>query len=393
MTKEKILKHLNKNGLEGKSLVEAWYSDHVKARDLLDKLIPTFGQKIEKQIRWETEPGKKALEIIKSRIVSLQNDTADRNSERVRNGNYQIEKTTIDFNQILIGGLSISQFMYTNIPHLYSTGGWVDLSGIPLKWIRLQNCIIQNAQLSLGVFDYSSFYNVEFFNCNLNDCSFKNCRIGFIRFGDQSGSFSNADLTDSFVNAIDFSSKYWGGAIIKKISYLELLKISIAGKNNFNKNSRYTSFLACTVGIDNEHKSYKEKSDYVIWFQETVAILTSVDNHKPSLRREKIRIINILNILFTKNWSSISAIFFSAGLIILLFSIIYFLNKEYFLSLNNFGDSFNFSAQIFTGLGYADIKPDLSKGWIGNTIITIENFIGYIWISLMLIVIGKKIFK
>ncbi|MBA4298918.1 MAG: hypothetical protein C0433_02255 [Cyclobacterium sp.] len=393
MNRDQILRHLNKNGLQGKTLVQAWYFDHVKARDLIDRIIPGLGQKIEKQIRWETEAGKKALEIIKSRIVTLQDETGNRNSERVRMGNYQIEKTIIDFNKILIDGISISQFMYDNIPHLYSTAGWVDLSGIPLKWIRLQNCIIKNAQLSNGIFDNSSFYNVEFFICNLNDCSFKNCRIVHIRFGDQSGSFSNADLSETFVNAIDFSFKKWGGAIIKKISYFDLLKIAITGKNNFSKNNGYTSFLACNVEIDNEHNSYKEKSYYVIWFQETVAELTSINDKELSFKREVRRIINILNILFTKNWSSISAIFFSAGLMILLFSFIYLFNKEYFLSLNNFGDSFNFSAQIFTGLGYADIKPDLSKGWIGNTIITIENFIGFVWISLMLIVIGKKIFK
>jgi hypothetical protein len=283
--------------------------------------------------------------------------------------------------------------MYSNIPHLYSTNGWNDLSGIPLKWIRFDNCIIYNAQLSNGVFDSTKFFNVEFFNSNLNDCSFRNCLICYIRFGDQSGSFTNADLTDSYINAIEFSSKKWGGAVISKISHIDLIKISILGENKFSKNNNYTSFLACNIENDNEHKSYKEKLDYVIWFQETIEKLTSINDQELSLKREKKRIINILIIIFTKNWSSISAIVLSAVFIIFLFSFIYFSQNEYFLNLNSFCDSFNFSAQIFTGLGYADIKPDLSKGWFGNTIITIENFIGYIWISLMLIVIGKKVFK
>lgn len=97
MNKDQILKHLNKNGLQGRTLVQAWYFDHVKARDLIDRKIPGLGQKIEKQIRWETEAGKKALEIIKSKIAALQNETANKNSERVRSGNYQIEKNNNRF--------------------------------------------------------------------------------------------------------------------------------------------------------------------------------------------------------------------------------------------------------------------------------------------------------
>ncbi|WP_416171396.1 ion channel [Algoriphagus boritolerans] len=67
--------------------------------------------------------------------------------------------------------------------------------------------------------------------------------------------------------------------------------------------------------------------------------------------------------------------------------------KENFLNISSFGDSINFSVQIFTGLGYADIKPDLTKGSLGNTIVSIENIVGYIWISLTLVVIGRKILK
>ncbi|WP_332911855.1 hypothetical protein [Algoriphagus boritolerans] len=92
MNRNQIQRILKKNGLQGDSLVDVWYSDHSKARDLLDRIIPGYGQKIEKQIRWETEPGIKALEIIKSKINILQKETAAQNSERVRSGDYQIEK-------------------------------------------------------------------------------------------------------------------------------------------------------------------------------------------------------------------------------------------------------------------------------------------------------------
>ncbi|HAH37413.1 MAG TPA: hypothetical protein DEQ87_09500 [Algoriphagus sp.] len=393
MNRNQIQRILKKNGLQGDSLVDVWYSDHSKARDLLDRIIPGYGQKIEKQIRWETEPGIKALEIIKSKINILQKETAAQNSERVRSGDYQIEKTIIDFNQILIDGISISQFMYTNIPHTYSTGGWMDLLGIPLKWIRLQNCIIRNAQLSCGIFDNSEFYNVEFLNCNLNDCSFKNCRIGFIRFGDQSGSFTNADLNNAFVNAIDFSSKMWGGAKINEISYFGLLKISIFGENSFSKYNNYTSFSACNVSVDSEQEPYKELSEYVIWFQNTISKFSKISSEPRIFPRELHRMKNVLLAFSTKNWSSISAIFFSAALIVLTFSFSFLFLKENFLNISSFGDSINFSVQIFTGLGYADIKPDLTKGSLGNTIVSIENIVGYIWISLTLVVIGRKILK
>ena len=155
MTDRQIRYYFKKNGYNGGSITEIWYQNPVEIRDKLDKYIPALGQKTERLIRWKTDAGLKALGDIRAFIKDKITSTSEINTQSRMSGNNSFRNTVIDFNELLINGQSINDYLYSTIKHLYSYTGWNDLSGIPLDNIRISNAVIKNAQLSQAIFDNS----------------------------------------------------------------------------------------------------------------------------------------------------------------------------------------------------------------------------------------------
>tara|TARA_R110002124_G_C8937662_1_gene512457 strand:+ start:72 stop:1283 length:1212 start_codon:yes stop_codon:yes gene_type:complete len=403
MTEKEIKYYLKKVGYKGRNIIEIWYRNPSEAKNQLDNYLPTLGQKIERIIRWKTDEGIKVLGQIRSFIKSktdLSKITLEQND---KNGYNTPNITIIDFNELKIEGKSINDYMYEKIKHNYSYSGWNDLSGINLSNLTLHNVVIKNAlfananfdnaNFDNANFDNANFYNIKFENCNLPNCSFRNCNISSIRIANGSGSFANSNWNGSSVNNVEISSKNFGNnPIYRRVSYFQFLKIALTGKPN--NDSNYTNFTTCTLLSDNTNYQFKIHHEYINWYQSSLLKYGKIKSIPNFFRRNVIKMVNFLNALFSMNWFSVSAAFFAASLLIFLFSVIfYYLTTDYYSGMDNYTDSLNFSIQIFTNLGYGDIKPDLSKGSIGNFLVSIESLLGFFWLALIIIVFSKKINK
>ncbi|MFW6046888.1 MAG: pentapeptide repeat-containing protein [Candidatus Woesearchaeota archaeon] len=393
MTEKQIRFYLRKVGYQDRSIVAIWYRNPSEVRGKLDKYLPTLGQKIETIIRWYTDDGIKALGEIRTFIKRKINEASDFNSREMQKGSLKFKKTVIDFNELFIEGQSINEYMYSKINHLYRHNNWNDLSGIPLTNLSLDNAIIANAQLSNAIFDNSNFYNVEFINCNLHSCSFKNCHSSTLFISGDRGAFSDCDWRGSLVNNIDISSKNIGiNPIYKKISYFKLLGIAIKG--DIPKNYNHTHFSACQIFDDNTTYQFRKHIDYINWYQSTLIKYSKLKTERNIFIRIFLMLKNLINAATSMNWYSPFSTLFTGGLVILLFSFIYyFLINSYYLGIENYWQSLNFSLQIFTNLGFGIIKPILSKGILGNTLVSVESALGYFWLALTIMVFSKKIYR
>lgn len=393
MTDEQIKYYFKQVGHKGRSITEVWYRNPNEIKSKLDKYIPALGQKIEKIIRWRTDIGIKALGDIRAFIKEKLDGTSEINTKNFKEGNYLFRVPIIDFNELIINGKTINEFLYSNIKHSYSYGNWNDLSGIPLDNIRISNAIIKNAQLSHASFDCSVLQSIEFFNCNFNDCSFQNCHLTGLRIPDGSGAFSNCNWIGSTVNAIEISSKNIGiNPVYKKISYARLIMSAFNGGSS--RQSKHTDFSACTILNDDIIYQFKEHVEYINWYQSTMIKYGQVKKEKRWIKRISKKTINATNALTTMNWYSPISTLLTGIIVILIFSLLYnFAFNYYFIGLDSYGKALNFSLQIFTSLGFGDMKPDLTKGILGSTLISIECALGYFWIALTIMVIGKRLIR
>ena len=178
----------------------------------------------------------------------------------------------------------------------------------------------------------------------------------------------------------------------EKISYFQLIKTAFNGKNS--RLSSYTNFSTCTLINDNLNFRFKEHIEYINWYQSTMFKYGEIKSESNWLRRNIIRSTNIINAITTMNWFSPIPTLVTGFIVIIIFSLIYcFLFNSFFIGLTSYGRSLNFSVQIFTSLGFGDMKPDLNKGILGSVLISIECALGYFWIALTLMVFGKRIFR
>ena len=61
MDNKNLIKLFKTIGYKGRSVTEIWYRNPLEIKSKLDQLSTSLGQRIEQQIRWETDEGKKVL--------------------------------------------------------------------------------------------------------------------------------------------------------------------------------------------------------------------------------------------------------------------------------------------------------------------------------------------
>lgn len=138
--------------------------------------------------------------------------------------------------------------------------------------------------------------------------------------------------------------------------------------------------------------------EYAYWYENTIRMIENTPWHNGKIRL-------FLSCLFTKNWSSILTVLCWDLLFILFFASCFFFLPENFNCLNP--DVINglksdtiqgitqeiigaiyFSVVTFTTLGYGDLVPITS---FGRVFVTAEVLIGYLFLGISAILVGKKI--
>lgn len=391
MKTDEIRKLFEKLGFNERSITEIYYRNDRKLREKLNSYDQILAQMIDSIIRWETDTGKKVLGEVRTFIKRKIDETEKRISESLKQGNILFEQTQIDFNELTIDGKTINEFFYANVNHIGKYYNWNDLSGISLENIRISNAKICNASFSYANFDNSILQAIKFNNCNFSNCSFRNCHLTTLSFENDFGSFSNSDWSGSNINAIEISINSFGNApIISKISYIELLIRALMLKKG---NSKYSNFSSCRLINDDTDLQYKEVFNYISWYQNTIRLFEKPFREKNIIRRIIAQTINFCNALFTKNWNSFSSTLTTGLFIIVIYSLMYWHWNCIYLGIDKYEKAFNFSIQIFTNLGYGDIKPDLNESTVGLWVVSSESALGYFWLALGVTVLGKKIFK
>lgn len=391
MKTDEIRKLFKILGFNDRSITEVYYRQDRKLREKLNNYDQILAQKIDSIIRWETDTGKKVLGEVRTFIKRKIEETENRIRESYRQGNILFQQTQIDFNELTIDGKSINDYFYDNVLHIGKYINWNDLSGINLENIRISNAKIYNALFSYANFDNSVLQAIEFINCNLSDCSFRNCHLTTLSFKDDFGSFSNSNWSGSNINSIEISNKSFGNSpIFSKISYLELIIRALLPKT---ANSKYSNFSSCRLVNDETDLLYKEVFNYITWYQNTIRLFEKPFRDKNIIKRIIGHTINFCNALFTRNWSSFSSTLITGLFIIFIYSLMYWHWNCIYLGIDNYEKAVNFSIQIFTNLGYGDIKPDLNYSTVGLWVVSSESALGYFWLALGVTVLGKKIFK
>ncbi|MBK7056750.1 MAG: pentapeptide repeat-containing protein [Leptospiraceae bacterium] len=362
-------------GFEGRSITEIWYNDDGKLKKKLNEYDQTLAQKIESLIRWETDIGKKVLGEVRAFIKEKIDMTKKVNEDSFQLGIHHFELTIIDFNELKINNKSLNDYFYENVPHSRKYTGWNDLAGIPLENISISNAIIRNALFSDSNFSNSVLQSIRFEKCNLNNCSFKNCHVSALRIEAAHGSYSNCDWSGSLVNAIEISSKMFGGnSNLNKISYFELIKRSLCINK---KNKSYTDFVFCQLINDDTDLQFKDIFNYINWYQNTMNLFNSASKEKNPVKKFSKVIMNFAITITTMNWHSFTATVVTGAFIIFIFSLSYWYWNDIYTDITNYERALNFSIQIFTSLGYGDIKPDLKKSNIGLWVVSLETALGY----------------
>ncbi len=406
---EKIAKKLEKFGYTSdENISDFWFAN--KGR-LMSKI---YGKgrhdgRFGKQVRWKSEIGI----VCREAIICYINQKVENHRTKKFNEHdpFEFEKqlsdkkfkhqipslsdlfVEIDFNDFSFEykgeTLTIDDFEY-HFPG--SRSNYVDLTGIDLTGIRLENCVFKNTSFSCVNFNNSYFFQVTFENCNLGYCTFRNAHLSSIRLNKTliSGDFKNASL-----NAIiPFNDKTIHVPFdIKKISYINLLSLSIRSLNSKNiisfKKRRHTHFIAVdTKELESDHLT--EIKNYIDWYQK------AIDNsHAPVRNTFGKRLNYFLSVLFTKNWTSFSVLAGWYMTINIIFSALIYFGSCHFESSNgnfnpDFFQAFYHSIVTFSILGFGDLTPSDN---IGRLLIMFEAIFGYIILGLFIFLLSRKIEK
>lgn len=406
---EKIVKKLKKHGYTSDvNISDYWFANK-------DKLMPKiygkgrYDDRFEKQVRWKSDIGI----VCRKAIISYINQKI----ENHRNKRFN-EHFSLDFKKRLsdksfkhqipsLSGLFIDidfkdfSFKYRNETLTiddfeYKFPGartkYVDLTGIDLTGIRLENCVFKKTSFSCTNFSNSNFHQVTFENCNLGYCTFGNAHLTGIRL---INTLISGDFKDAFLNAIvPFNDKTIHVPFeIKKISYLNLLSLSIRSLNNkkviSNKKKKHTHFIAVdTKEIVADH--LVEIKNYIDWYQNAMD-----KSHAPVRNTFGKRFNYFLSVLFTKNWTSFSVLAAWYLFINIVFSTIIYFGSCHFKTSSgifnpDFFQAFYHSIVTFSILGFGNLTPVDN---VGRLLIMCEAIFGYIILGLFIFLLSRKIEK
>lgn len=407
---EKIAKKLKKFGYTSdENISDFWFANKAK---LMPKI---YGKgrhdgRFGKQVRWKSEIGIVCRESIIDYInQKIENHKTKRFNEyapfefekQLSDKKYKHQIPTslsdlfveIDFKDFSFkyrnDTLTIDDFEY-HFPGEQSN--YVDLTGIDLSGIRLENCVFRNTSFSCVNFNNSYLFQVTFENCNLGYCTFRNAQLSSIRLN---RTLINGDFKYASLNAIiPFNDKTIHVPFdIKKISYISLLTLSIRSLNSKKiisfKRKRHTHFTAVdTKEIESDHLI--EIKNYIDWYQK------ALDKSRAPVRNTFRKRFNyFLSVLFTKDWTSFSVLATWYLIINLIFSALIYFGSCHFKSSDGIFNpdifqAFYHSIVTFSILGFGDLTPIDS---IGRLLIICEAIFGYIILGLFIFLLSRKIEK
>tara|TARA_R110000744_G_scaffold6095_1_gene21418 strand:- start:1242 stop:1922 length:681 start_codon:yes stop_codon:yes gene_type:complete len=181
--------------------------------------------------------------------------------------------------------------------------------------------------------------------------------------------------------------------VYKEIGYFQLVSHymqSITCRNELvrKEQKNYTTFL--NTHSDGLTSSYNRRTKrYIDWFE---SLFIRFSNYHSYTFSQKLLLT--LSVIFTKAWSSFSALACSGFTIILLFAFVYFFGANNVCGLSPddsvvslFTSAFYFSVVTFTTLGFGEIHPCSP---VFKLIVILEVILGYIILGSFVFMIGHR---
>jgi uncharacterized protein YjbI with pentapeptide repeats len=266
-------------------------------------------------------------------------------------------------------------------------GGYADVRGCNFSGLKLDGKILKNACFNYCDFSYVNWQQVSFINCNFVSTSFFGARLILIRL-QGSVIWGECDFRNAFLNAIDFSgnenriSTSWLYNPLRYFTMLRYLCLAWGGNFSMASNTNHTVFWMITLPSEN---LFDHAHNYIKWYEGIHLDLQKLFDQKPFTKLGKS-----INMLLTKNWSSALIFTCWAFIFIMMYAALYHslgvIARNDNQSTSIF-DSMYFSVVTFTTLGYGDILP--SKV-LGKTIAMTEVLVGYIYLGLLVSLLGIK---
>lgn len=268
--------------------------------------------------------------------------------------------------------------------------GYADLRGCSLTELNLYNKTLINGCFNYCDFSNSTWQQTYLENCNFVTTSFSGARLTGVRLI-KHVIWGECDFSNAFLNAIDFSTDSnriscdWK---FTELQYFSLMKYCVlAFRNRFSmaENKKHTVFWMVTLP---KAELFDSANEYIEWFEGTHLKLQQM-----SKSNIKGKLSTFIVMGTTMNWRSIGVFSFYILLLVSIFALIYI----YFGLLSSASggktvecmlDSFYFSVITFTTLGYGDILP---TGAVGKLVVITEVISGYIFLGLLLTILGRKI--
>jgi hypothetical protein len=406
---ESVKEMFKQEGYDSSMNISDFYFINRKRLDPLIYVPSVHSDEFANMVRWHSPIGiecKKAiLEYFKTKINQHNDRVAkelfpkvrtmieDRDWDKKVNINDFDFYVTIDFSDFSFlfenRLLTIKDFTYAF--SLGRIGNEVDLIGIDLSGINLSNCRLVNLCFHNANFDNANLFQLELIHTAFSNVSFRHARLASIRVKD--GSFFNgADFTNACVFGIN---PLGDGCLtepfqINEVSYFYLARLTLQRFFRFDSKhmvsqqpSQYTGFANNSTN-EMTLPSTKSLREYIIWYQRTFAKIDRL----PSLSIREGLVFS-LSVLFTKHWTSFSALVITAFLSNLFFAGLYLAFASHFTGANvDLFSLFYKSILVFTSFGLESLEP---LTYFGKLIVLSEIVSGYITLALFVYLMSKKI--
>lgn len=380
---------------DSNNIGEFWFSNREEIAKEVNKKYPgTLMQKFDNQIRWKTDIGIECQKQVRKYIEKHMQEYSDKLNQAFKDKKY--------FNPQDVFILDFSSFSFSYKGNTYNLNDFqelynnakiypaANLMGIDLHDIKINHCTLRDVSLADANLIDAQIGSVTFSGSSLRGAILTNSRMGQIRFIN-GGGMGGSDVKGALLNAVCFDNESVPGNLdYSFVSYFYLIKclfFSIYKNGIFNENimkpHKHTIFLFNDTKELTSQYNFPFKN-YVEWYQ---YIFTQLQNYK-DLRFPK-KILFTCSLLFTKAWTSYTALAVFAFLINCLFALIYFINSS---SLKDFDGSFltafYYSVVTFTTLGYGEIIPitDFAK-----VIVILEVLFGYVTLGSFIFLIGHRV--
>lgn len=391
----KALKLIKEQGEDSsQNISDYWFVNRKTLSKILDKKWPVYSKTFDLLIRWHSDIGCECTKQINDFIKETQKKAILERSKRfksTKDTNMILDKTIIDFNKFsfIYKNKRYTLNDFVNNFNISKITGLHDLRGINLSNIKIDNCCISNCFFENADFFNSCIQQTEFNNCIFTYANFDNARLSSIIYDDKT-SFGNVSIKNTFLNVVDLKG-FFKPKNIKVVSYFWVIKqffkalfILETSNRSIMSNIKHTVFWLLDTR-NNTEKENIEFISYVDWFQ---YITTKIYNIREENIINRVKFLGAL--ISTKYWNSCKVLIFFSSIINTIYSFIYYLLRDSFNSINDFGDCIYFSIVTFTTLGFGDILP---KTHSAQLLVVSEVIVGYTILGVFVFLLSKKISK